>query len=75
MRKVAKNIFLTGMMGSWKTTIGKKLAKLIDFKFVDIDNEIETASDMSIAEIFTEKGEDYFRKIEKRKRCSGALYS
>lgn len=51
-------------MGSGKTTIGKTLAKTLDFKFLDLDSYIEQALRMKVATIFQDKGEIYFRKQE-----------
>ena len=52
------------MMGSGKSVIGKKLAKEIDFKFVDTDKFIEDKVGKSINKIFIEDGETFFRKLE-----------
>ena len=52
------------MMGVGKTTIGKIVAKKLKLKFVDIDSLIEKKEKNTIREIFQNKGEDYFRKIE-----------
>ena len=60
-----KNLVLTGMMGVGKSTIGKKLAKKLKLKFIDIDQIIEIKEKSTIREIFEKKGENYFRKIEK----------
>lgn len=57
-------IFLCGFMGCGKSTVGKELAKLMGTKFVDMDTYIETKEGMSIPEIFAQKGEPYFRKVE-----------
>lgn len=53
-------------MGSGKTTAGKKLAQKLDFTFVDLDTQIEKQQQKTIAQIFEEKGEAQFRKIEQR---------
>ena len=53
-------------MGVGKSTIGKKLAKKLKLKFIDIDQIIEKKEKRTIKEIFEDKGEEYFRKIEKK---------
>lgn len=59
-----ENIYLTGFMGSGKTTIGRSLAKLLNRGFYDLDVVIERREGSSISQIFSEKGEDYFRSLE-----------
>ena len=54
------------MMGSGKSSVGRKLAETLGVAFVDIDHEIELVSDRSIAEIFEEFGEVEFRALESR---------
>ena len=58
------NVFLLGFMGSGKTTVGKLLAKSLDLSFVDMDDDIEKHEQNTIATIFEEKGEPYFRQLE-----------
>lgn len=58
------NIMLIGFMGVGKTTVSKELSKKFDMPEVDMDAEIIKREKMSINDIFAEKGEDYFRKIE-----------
>ena len=59
------NIFLVGPMGSGKSSLGRKLAKSLDKKFIDTDKEIEKKENKTINEIFENNGEKYFREKEK----------
>ncbi len=61
-----KNIYLVGFMGSGKSTVGKILSEKLNLKFVDVDSEIEKKEKKKISEIFKEKGERYFRELEKK---------
>ena len=58
------NIYLIGMMGSGKSTLGKTLSEKIQKPFIDLDSEIEQTGGKSISEIFDIDGEEQFRKME-----------
>ena len=64
--KSKKNLFLIGMMGSGKSTIGSLISKKLNIKFIDIDNVLENDSKMKIAEIFEKNGENFFRNLEEK---------
>ena len=64
--KLKKNLVLTGMMGVGKSTVGKSLANKLSFKFKDIDKIIEIKEGCAIDIIFKNKGENYFRSLEKK---------
>lgn len=59
-----KNIVLMGFMGAGKTTIGKKLAKVLECEFIDTDEWIEKEQGRKISDIFAEDGETVFRDME-----------
>ena len=59
-------IVLVGLMGAGKTSVGRRLAEKLGIPFVDADHEIEAAAGKSIAEIFADHGEPYFREGERR---------
>ena len=63
MNTLKKNLVLTGMMGSGKTTIGKSLSQRLNMQFADIDDIIEKKNGLSISMIF-EQGEKNFRQEE-----------
>jgi shikimate kinase len=58
------NVYLIGMMGSGKTTLGELLAKKLHYRFLDTDAIIETLSHKTITQIFAEEGEASFRTLE-----------
>ncbi len=68
-----KNIVLTGFMGTGKSTVGKELARRLGMTLIELDSEIEKAEGMTIREIFSQYGEEYFRQKETEaiKRLSG----
>lgn len=62
--KTPKNIFLVGFMGAGKTTVGNILAKKLKLTFIDLDEVIEKERNLTIQEIFSRYGEDFFRDAE-----------
>ncbi len=60
------NVYLIGMPGCGKSTIGKKLKKLIGYNYVDLDNYIEKLAGKTIPEIFSSEGEAKFRELEQK---------
>ena len=60
------NIVLTGFMGTGKTAVGKRLAKRLGWRFVDVDRLIESSTKMPIARLFVDRGEAVFRRLERR---------
>ena len=70
-----QNIVLCGFMGSGKTTVGRKIARLTGLNFVDADQYLEQQEGKKISEIFAEFGEAYFRDLETkyvRELCSNS---
>jgi shikimate kinase len=61
---LADNIFLVGLMGAGKTTVGRALARKLNKQFIDSDHEIEARTGASIPLIFEIEGEDGFRERE-----------
>src|SRR5947209_6800373 len=61
-----RSIVLIGMMGSGKTTVGRRLALRLGLPFVDVDQEIVEAAGMPIPDIFARHGEEHFRDGERR---------
>jgi len=61
-----KNLALTGMMGVGKSTVGRALSARLLMQFSDVDQIIERQLNMDIHEIFREKGETFFRKLEEK---------
>ncbi len=59
-------VFITGFMGSGKSTVGPLLAGRLGFEFVDLDGRIEAGEGKTVPEIFRERGEPEFRAMERR---------
>ncbi len=57
-------IYLIGFMGSGKTSFGRRLARKLDYDFVDIDQEVESLAGQKVAGVFAERGEEGFRNLE-----------
>lgn len=66
MTMQGNNIILTGFMGSGKTSVGRKLSRRLERRFIDIDVEIERHEGMSIKDIFERFSESYFRQVESK---------
>lgn len=64
--KLKHPVYLCGMMGSGKSTIGEKLAEKLEIPFKDLDSEIEQSEGMTIPEIFDQQEEKGFRAIERK---------
>jgi shikimate kinase len=59
-----ERVLLVGFMGSGKSTVGPLLASLLDWAFLDFDREIERRAGASVATLFRERGEAFFRALE-----------
>ncbi len=58
-------VALLGLRGAGKTTIGRQLARALHARFVELDRRVEKTADMSLAELFSLYGEDYYRRLER----------
>lgn len=75
-----RNIVLVGFMGAGKTTVGRLLAKQLEWNFIDLDKEIEAACGMAVSRIFAEHGEAFFRQreseaIKRLRQCTHTVIS
>ena len=57
-------IYLIGFMGSGKSTLGRKIARALNYDFYDLDNYIESITGVSVSAMFLQQGEKYFRTLE-----------
>ncbi|MEM1043562.1 MAG: shikimate kinase [Bacteroidota bacterium] len=65
-------VFLTGFMGSGKSTSGPLLADRLGYRFLDLDDEVERAAGVSISDLFARRGEPVFRALETAVLCEAA---
>ncbi|PIW55445.1 MAG: shikimate kinase, partial [Sphingomonadales bacterium CG12_big_fil_rev_8_21_14_0_65_65_10] len=65
-QRLDRPVVLVGLMGAGKSTVGRRLAELLGVDFVDVDEEIERAANLTVAEIFERFGEEHFRDGERR---------
>ena len=65
-RRIDRPVALVGLMGAGKSTVGRKLAALLGTDFIDADEAIERAAQLSVSDIFEQFGEPYFRDGERR---------
>ena len=61
-----ERVFIVGYMGSGKTTVGRQLARSLSLQFIDLDAFIEGKYRKTISQLFEERGEDDFRKLERQ---------
>jgi shikimate kinase len=66
MTLTATNLYLVGFMGTGKSTVGRQVAKQMDFQFIDSDQEIERVEGKAVSAIFAERGEAEFRTLERK---------
>ena len=65
-RDPTQNIALTGFMAVGKSAVGRALARKLGRRFIDLDRLIEKTEGMTVRDIFDQKGESYFRQLEKK---------
>jgi len=65
-RRPVNAVFLTGFMGAGKSTVGRNLASLLHWNFIDLDEQIERSVGSEISKIFATHGESHFRDLEHR---------
>jgi len=58
-------VYLVGFMGAGKTSVGRALARRLDWRFVDIDEQIEAREHLTVSDIFQRHGEPHFRDVER----------
>jgi XRE family aerobic/anaerobic benzoate catabolism transcriptional regulator len=58
-------VALLGLRGAGKTTVGRRLARRLHVRFVELDQSVEEAANLTLAEIFSLHGEEYYRRLER----------
>jgi shikimate kinase len=58
-------VYLVGFMGAGKTSVGRSLARRLDWRFIDVDEQIEERERQTVSDIFVRHGEPYFRGVER----------
>ena len=66
----ADKLYLVGFMGAGKTTVARAIGKLTGWRVEDIDQRIEAREHRTVASIFSQQGEPYFRQLERRRLAS-----
>lgn len=61
----ARIVALVGLRGAGKTTVGRRVAEVLGYDFVELDERIETAAGLPLSQIFEIHGEDYYRRLER----------
>jgi shikimate kinase len=69
------NVYLIGMMGAGKTTIGKLLSEQLNYRFIDTDSLVEACAKQTVTQIFTDYGEPAFRQIEHQVLADVSTYT
>jgi shikimate kinase len=59
------NLYLVGFMGTGKSTVGRRVAEKLGFRFIDVDQAIEKQEGLTVTQIFALKGEGFFRELER----------
>jgi shikimate kinase len=61
----ADKVYLVGFMGAGKSTVARRLARRLDWRFEDVDELVEQREHQTVAELFARRGEAYFRAVER----------
>lgn len=69
------NVFLIGMMGTGKTTVGRLLAQRLGYRFFDTDELVERVTQKTVSEIFARQGEERFRRLESQVLAELSAYT